>query len=97
MPYRPVIQITRGGQVIFSIAGAGSDYKYLKQTVLQLSACIKTADGALVTEQDNVAFTNLNLHSVFKDLEVSLGGKLMTGSVSSAYTYKAYLDSVLKF
>ena len=97
VPYRPVTQISKGAPVIFSIPGTGSDYKDLTQTVLQLAVCIKTMDGAPVIEQDNVAFDNLTLHSVFKDLEISVGGKLMTGSVSSNYPYQAYLDIVLKF
>ncbi len=57
----------------------------------------QTVDGATVTDQDNVAFANLTLNTLFKDLEVSLRGKLTTDSASSAYAYKAYLDSVLKF
>ncbi len=73
MPYRPISQIGTGAPVIFPIVGSGSD---LRQMVLQLALRIKTTVGDPVTEQDSVASVNLTLHFVFKDLNISVGGKV---------------------
>ena len=51
-----------------------------------------TEDLRGVTEDDNVAFVNNTLHSLFNQCDISVQQKVITPNVSTNYPYKAIFD-----
>lgn len=95
--FRPVSQITKGSPIQFSFAGSSSDYKDLKKMVLYLKVRILKPTGAPITKEDNVGFSNLTLQSLFKQVDLSLQQNNLTSAVGLNYSYKAMLDTLLKY
>lgn len=95
--YRPITQLTKGSPIQFSIAGTSSDYKDLKKMALYLKVRILQPDGSPITENDDVAFSNLTLQSLFKQVDVCLQQNNLSSAVGLNYAYKAMLDTILKY
>ena len=70
--HRPSTQINNSGPLEFVINGTSSDYVLLSKTRLHVKVKIKRSDGNDVTADDNVALANLSLHSMFRQVDVSL-------------------------
>jgi hypothetical protein len=69
--YRPVTQISKEAPIVFSIPDSSSDYKDLKKTILHIKARI-LKDGTPVKRTDKVAFCNLPIQSIFRQVDISL-------------------------
>lgn len=95
--YRPISQITKGSPIQFSIPGTSSNYKDLKKMVLYVKVRIIKASGQAVKAEDIVAFSNLTLQSMFRQVDVSLQQQVLTSGVGLNYAYKAMLDVLLKY
>ena len=77
-------------QVIdFHIVGNGEDYIDPSQIYLHVQVDIKKVKNIDLTDNDNVIPINGLLHSMFSDIIVQLGDKIIT-SADQAYPYKAY-------
>ena len=68
----------------------------MNHTYLQVTAQIVKADGTNCVAEDKVAPTNLWLHSLFSQVDVSLNEKLITPSTNT-YPYRAYLETLLTY
>ena len=95
--YRPQTQLAKDAPIHFSISGTGGDYKDLSQTVLEVGVRIEATDGGAITDADKVTFCNLALHSLFRECEVSLNQKVISAGVDNNYSYKSYLDTIIRF
>lgn len=95
--YRSVGPLTKGSVIEFNIPGTSSDYIDLKRTRLYVSIQILNPAGEPVTAKDLVAPVNLTMHSLFKQVDVSLQQQLITTTVGANYPYKAMFDTLLKF
>ena len=95
--YRPVSQITKGSPIQFTIPGTSSDYSDLKKTLLYVKVRIRKQNGQAITDEDKVAFSNLTLQSLFRQVDLSLQQQVMTSGVGLNYSYKAMLDTLLQF
>ena len=95
--FRPVSQISKGSPILFTIPGSSSDYKDLGKSTIYVKCRILKQDGTPVTPEDNVAFSNLSLQSLFRQVDVSLQQQSTTSSIGLNYPYKAMLDSLLKY
>ena len=94
--HHPLATITDSGPIEFSISGSGEDYVDLANTVLYVRAQIVKADGTNLAEDSKVAPTNLWLHSLFSQVDVSLNEKLISPSTNT-YPYRAYLETLLSY
>lgn len=86
--HHPLATITDNGPIEFSISGSGEDYLDLGNTLLYVRAQIVKADGTNLPEDAEVGPTNLWLHSLFSQVDVSLNEKLISPSTNT-YPYRA--------
>ena len=95
--YRPNTQINNSGPIEFSINGTSSDYVLLSKTRLHVKVKLTRKDGEEFKETDDVALVNLSLHSLFRQVDVSLNQTLITSTVGVNYPYKALIDCLLSY
>ena len=94
--FRPISQITKGSPIHFCIPSTSSQYKDLRRTRLYLR-CRILKNGVPVTEKDPVAFANLTLQSLIRQLDFSLNQRVTTSGVGLNYSYKSMLDTILLY
>jgi len=95
--YRPVSQISKTSAIRFTIPGTSSDYKDLKKMMLYLKCRIKKQNGQPIGKDDNVAFANLSMQTIFSQVDFSLQQMNLTSAVGLNYPYKAMIDTLLGF
>ena len=94
--HHPLATITDSGPLEFSISGSGEDYVDLANTLLYIRAQIVKDDGTNLPQDAEVGPTNLWLHSLFSQVDVSLNEKLISPSTNT-YPYRAYLETLLSY
>ena len=87
--HHPLATITDSGPIEFSISGSGEDYLDLANTYVYVRAQIVKDYGTNLAEDAEVGPTNLWLHSLFSQVDVSLNEKLISPSTNT-YPYRAY-------
>ena len=92
--FRPA-NLTKNSPISFSIPGSSSCYKDLGKMQIFMKVRI-LKDGAPITAKNEVAFTNLTLQSIMKQVDLTLEQKTVNTSVGLNYAYKAYLDTLLQ-
>lgn len=100
--YQPVGGTSKGSPIQFDIPADSGDYKDLSKTSLYVRVKIaKPGPSGLVsiTADDKVAFTNLTLHSLFKQIDFKLANNSdsITNEVGQHHSMKTYIDTVLGF
>ena len=94
---RPTSQLTTQDAAIdFNLSGNGVDYLDLKRSRLYVKLKIVHDDGSPLTKDDEVGIVNNLLHTLWSQIDVSLGGKLITSS-DNKYPYKAYLNALMNY
>jgi len=93
--YRPTTPLAKNTPIVFNI-NSTTDYINLKKTKLYLKVKITKANGDAVGLTDKVAFINMPLHTLFRQVDLELQHQNLTTGVSSCYPYKAMLDTLLK-
>lgn len=93
--YRSIGQISKNGTLDFVINGTSGDLVLLSKTRLNVKLRVLKADGTPITKDDPVTLANLSLHSMFRQVDVSLGQQVITPSVGVNYPYKAMADVLL--
>ena len=91
----PVTSI-EGGPIEFQINGGGDDYIDLNNTYLLVEAKITKKNGEAIAAKTAVAPVNNWLHSLFQQVEISMGGKIIS-EANNLYAYKAYLENLLAY
>ena len=101
----PIAAISGGGVIEFNIPGTSVDYVNLAKTKLQVSHAITHADGSPIVDNrvsgvptadsDQVGPVNLTLHSIFRQIDLSLNQKIVSPDVGVNYPYKAMIDLLL--
>jgi len=94
--YYPVAAIQDGGPIEFTVPGSSDDYLDLANTYLHLSVKILKNDGTRIGDDAKVGPVNLLLHTLFSQVDVSLGDKLVSNS-SATYPYRAYFETLLNY
>lgn len=94
--YHPISNLLDGSPIEFHVAGTPEEYVDLSQTKLHIKAKITNADGSRLAVDAPVAPTNLFLHSLFSQCEVSLNERLVSVA-SNNYPYRAYLETLLNY
>ena len=90
----PVSSITDSGPIEFVIDGS-SEYLDLARSWIYVKAKVVAANGSAVSDK-KLAPVNLFLHSLFSQVDVTLGGKLVS-SGSKTYPYRAMLGTLLNY
>ena len=85
----------------FEISGTGDQYIDLEETQLYVKCKITKGNGGAINAEavsnpDKVGPINYTLHSLFKQVDVSLNGQEISDS-SSMYPYRAYLEALLNY
>lgn len=95
--FHPVATLTDTGPIEFIVKGT-EEYLDLSNSYIQVQARIVKPDGsALVAgDDDKHGPSNLWLHSLFSEVEVSVGGVQIT-STSNLYAYRSYIESLLSY
>jgi hypothetical protein len=95
--YHPISVLDGDGPIEFQIAASSDEYTDLGQTYLHLQAqIIDNTTNALITNTAKVGPTNLLLHSMFNQVDVSLNNILVTSSVNT-YAYRAMIETLLNY
>ena len=97
IPQQSVALIPTHGPIEFRVACSDQAYIDAAQTTLKITASlVNAADGTPLAADVKIAPVNLTLHSLFNQIDVSLGQRLISDSTSN-YAYRAYLESLLNF
>ena len=96
--FPPTSALSDDGPIEFYISGNGNEYLDLMNTMLYVKAKIVKNDGTPigVADQNQVAPVNNLLHSLFRQVEVSMNGRAM-GYSNSLYPYRALLETVMNY
>src|SRR3981189_272099 len=96
---RPYHSMPDKGAIEFLLKD-NKEYINLEETTLTIKCKITNADGTAIVSKiandDQVAFVNNAMHSMFKDVEVQINGKRIEGGDNN-YPYKSYIASVFRF
>lgn len=96
IPYKPISALTDSSPIQFSVPAQGSEYIDLSHTKLYLKASVTKEDGKPLTETDHAGPVNNFLHSLFSQVDVYLGQKLISPA-NNTYPYRSYIESVLMY
>jgi hypothetical protein len=96
---RPFHNLPDKGPIEFMLKD-NKEYINLQETTLTVKCKIVNADGTAivskVAKDDQVAFVNNAMHSLFRDVEVRINDKRVEGGDNN-YAYKSYIASVFRF
>ena len=95
--FRPVTQISKGSPIQFTIPGSSPAYKDLSKIRLHIKCRILKSNGLPVSKEDDVSFTNLTLASLFRQCDVALQQTNVSSNIGMNYSYKAMIDTLLKY
>ena len=84
-----------GGNINFTI-NKSQEYTDLNENYLHLECQVLKASGEAIEDTDVVAPVNNLAHSLFKDVQVSIGGFKVSGNTET-YPYRAYLEGLLNY
>jgi len=90
LEYNPISTISQRTQIEFSVTGARQDISGL------VRAQIVKATDEPVDNNDAVGPTNLFLHSLFSEMDITLNDTLVTSS-NNTYAYRSYLETLLSY
>lgn len=95
---RPLTSIKSNAQIEFEIQLGENEYLNLAESYLYVKGqvVVSKADKSAITKEDwdSVVPEDYFLHSLWNQVEISIGGKELTLSPST-YNYRAYLDCLL--
>ena len=94
--YRPVSQLSYGSFIEFNVPPCSMEYLDLSKTRLHIKARILKTDGSQVTDQDLVAFINLPLATLWRQVDVSLNQVNISPTTSTFYAQKSMLQVLCK-
>ena len=95
--YLSTTQLSPNGPITFNVNGTSAKYILLNKTRLHVKVRILKTDDTPITKDDNVSLVNLSLHSLFRQVDVSLQQQVITPTVGVNYPYKAMLDVLLNY
>lgn len=92
--HHPISLMDGESPIEFKVSTA-EEYNDISQTFLHIQAQIVDSSGAVITNQA-VAPTNLFLHSLFSQVDISLNDVLVTSSVNT-YAYRSMIETLLNY
>lgn len=89
----PTATLDDGSPIEFVIPGEGNQYIDLSNIQLYIQARILRGDGGYLGAQDYPGPVNNWLHSMFEQVEVTLGDTIIS-SATHTYPYRAYIENL---
>ena len=97
--HRPLSTVTANQPIEFAITSSPDEYINFRETIFHLKLHLELSKGdrSNITDADwdKVYPVNNVLHSIFEQIELSIGDTQINTS-HSTYQYRAYLDTLLK-
>jgi len=94
--YHPLTTVADGLPSEFDVGASGKDYIDFENTMRYVKAKITRADGTYLAVDSPIGPSNLFLHSLFLQLDVSLNGSLIT-AFTNTYPYRAMMETLLSY
>jgi hypothetical protein len=85
------------GPYNFPITPKGDQYIQMNQMRLWIQGSVLLADGTKAVAADGIGVINLMANSLFKTMELEVGGKLIPDLQSTHANFKAYLETLLSY
>ena len=95
--YRPANTIIDGSVIEINVPCQGLTYYDLSKSLLYVRARIAHNDGTAVKAGEKVTWINIPMHSLFRQMELTLQNTIITNGVNNNYPYKAILDVLTSF
>jgi hypothetical protein len=92
--FTPLSALQHGAPIEFAVTGTDLLYLDLSKSYLYVRAKITDAGGANIAANVQVAPINLTLHSLFSNVDVEIGGKMISDP-NGHYAYRSYLETLL--
>ena len=94
---RPISQLnSSNAPVEFCHGGEGPDYICMPESRIKARFKITHTDNTALAADEVAVPVNLALHSLFSQVDVTLGGRLMTPA-TAMYPYKSYIQTLLNY
>ena len=94
--YYPITSVSNGGPIEFKISGNGKEFLDLACSYLYLKFKVSKADGSKLDGASKVGFTNYPIARLFNQVDVILGGKLIS-SATNTYAHRSILEALLNY
>ena len=105
--FNPVASISDNGIIEFNIPATSMDYINLAKSKIHVTYVITGPDGEKIKDErdlnghptatsDQVGPVNFTLHSIFRQIDLSLNQKIVSADVGVNYPYKAMIDLLLQ-
>ena len=94
--YHPITSLSDGGPIKFKVSGSGKEFLDLARSYLHLKVKVSKADGSNIDSASKVSFANYPIASLFNQVDVILGGKLIS-SATNAYAHRSILEVLLNY
>jgi len=94
--YHPLTSVGDGLPLEFEISGTGEDYIDFANSYLYVKAKIIQRNGNALAADAAVGPTNLFLHSLFSQVDISLNGTQVTSSMNT-YPYRSMIETLLSY
>ena len=94
--FTPISAIQPAAPIEFAIPGVPNLYLDLAISELYVRVKIVRSDGANLANTDLFGTINLTLHSMFSNVEVELGSKVISDP-NGLYAYRSYLETLLTY
>lgn len=95
--YYPISSLKKRKAVDFHITDSNSLYFDLSRSTLKVKVKIVRSDNSDVDASDKVGFTQLPLHSLWRQCDLLIQNKLVSSGISIHYAYKAILDYLVEY
>jgi len=96
--YHPLTTVADGSPIEFDVGASEEDYIYINfaNTMLYVKTKITRADCTNLANDYPIGPSNLFLHSLFSQVDVSLNGTLIT-TFTNTYPYRAMMETLLSY
>ena len=95
--FSPKNSFSQNSSIEFNIEPTSPDYIDLSRSRLRIKARILTNEGKPIGAENKVGFVNLTLHSLFRQVDLMLQGKVVSPDIGINYPYKAIMDVLLNY
>ena len=92
----PLTSLSDEGPIEFKISGNGEAFLDPSQTQLYLKLKVLKPDGSDLDGGSKTAVTNYPIGSLFNQVDVTMGGKLISSS-SNTYAHRAIMEVMLNY
>ena len=96
LDYHPITSLSDGGLAEFKVSGSGKEFLDLARSYLYLKVKVSKTDGSNFDVASKVGFANYPIASLFNQVDVILGGKLIS-SATNTYAHRSILEVLLNY